>query len=191
MKKNPIFLGFIIAFSMMVFSILIYRFYIDQDNEFLLDNPTEKTCKIILNGKEYILAPFQNVKIEKLKKINTLKCFIEDSLVQIDTIFNIESVTKGIINPLKQDYYIYNRYYGFSKNKDSLQRAFLSKKIRIDSVEYMGDIKIKNEILISDFYLNLNQDFPKLLKKQDSLIPISKVFRKNDFINFYNTLFKK
>lgn len=182
MFKNPQVTGFFIALAMALFSLIFYWIFIDQKQYVIIDNPTEKTCKITLNDNEIILAPKQSSEVT-IKKNNVITAFLNDSLLFKQKKFTAENTKRALINPTLSDYYTYRNYYGYAKNKDSLLKA---QHIYIDSTLYFGEIKKYNTLYINDFYLNIDQNYPKIKKSQDTLQGIVKIFRKSQFIEYYN-----
>ena len=182
MFKNPQVTGFFIALAMTVFSLVFYLVFIDQKQYVLIDNPTEKTCRVTLNDKKIILAPKQSLQID-IKEKNNITTFLDDSLLYENKIFFADNIKRALINPTLSEYYTYKNYYGYVKNKDSLLKA---SHIYIDSIVFFGEIRKLNQLYIKDFYLNLDQNYPSIKKNQDTLTGIIKIFRKNQFIDYYN-----
>ena len=185
MKKiNAPTLGFIIAFSASVISMLIYFVFLQKDHYFLIDNPTNKPIELTINQVKYQIESNQNQKVELEKGYNTIQ--FKDKNGQIkDTFFNVNS-QRGVINPTLNEYITFTQYYGYIPNKDSLMT---SKSTTINNKIYFGDLKQENSIFISDFYFNLDEDYQKLIKNIDTLERRKKIFRKADFINFYEEKF--
>lgn len=185
MKNNSL-KGLIIALAFCLFSVSVYLLFLKKEDVFLLDNPTDSSIKVVLNNKKYLLGPGQTAKVSIQLGNNTISAKREDSVVLLkDTFFSIENNTRGLINPTLSNYYTFKRYYGYVKNKDSL---YNSHHIDIEGKEYKGEIKKYNDLVLQGFSININQEYPKLKKKSDSLTGITKLFRKNQFVEYYETI---
>lgn len=183
-KKAPL-VGFVISVLLVTATVLYYRFFLRTEETFLLDNPTEQSLNIVLNGKKYSLAPKQTASIEVLDGKNTVSAVSEDGKTILkDTFFLAEKPRRGIVNPTFSDYYIFKRYYGYIKNIDSLYKAH---QTTIDGKVYFGEIKASKDLFINNFYFNIDQDFPKIVNKHDSIESRTKIFRKNQFLEFYRS----
>ncbi len=180
--------GLLIAAVLCVIAVLYYKFFIEKEEEFLLDNPTEETTKVILNKKNYVLAPGQSISVPVQEGKNTISSVSgSGNEVLKDTFFMVSKSNRGLINPTLSTYYTFKRYYGHIKNIDSLYKAH---KTYIDGHEYVGKVKEQKGLLIQDFYFNVNQNFPKIINKVDSMESRTKLFRKNQFLEFYQSTFK-
>ncbi|MDR3273293.1 MAG: hypothetical protein LBT29_07420 [Flavobacteriaceae bacterium] len=183
-KKAPL-IGFIIGVLLLTTVVSYYKFFLEKEETFLMDNPTEQSLNITLNGKKYFLAPKQTTYIEILDGKNTISAVSkEGDMVLKDTFFLAENSRRCVVNPTLSDYYIFRRYYGYIKNIDSLYKAH---KTVIGGKEYFGEIKIDKNLFINDFYFNIDQDFAKIVNKGDSIESRTKIFRKNQFLEFYRS----
>ena len=184
--QNPKILGFLIALLFAILTMWYYFEKIDQENYFLIDNPSAETVKIKLDENSYTLAAYQSTKIQLNKGKHSFISTINDSVIVRDS-FMIDSEIRGLLNPTLSDYIIFTEYYAQNINKDSLLKAH--SKI-IDSVKYYGEISEENQFFIKDFYLNEDQEYLKVIKKMDSISKVTKIFRKENFIDFYKQYYK-
>jgi|26BtaG_2_1085354.scaffolds.fasta_scaffold00012_4 hypothetical protein len=180
MKKNPALFGLLITIGIAIISYTIYLNYLQKVDTYLITNPSEDYLEVKIDDQEYKLAPNQNAPI-KLRGGDHSLSFTYDGK-QTDTIFNIKRAN-AIINPTRAEYYVFVRPYGAARNVDSL---FTSQTITIDEKVYNGNITRHDGLYIEDFYYNLNHKYPKLfIKKGGMADDLSKIFTKDDFIQFY------
>ncbi|PQL95828.1 hypothetical protein [Apibacter adventoris] len=188
MSNKKSLIGLLIALLICAFSVLWYKFFLENKDEFLLDNPTSEKITVVLNGKKYILGSGQTLSVSIKKGKNTISSIAENGTILLqDTTINIQNFTRGLINPARANYYTFRRYYGHIKNLDSLYKAH---KTYIGGKLYVGEIKKYNTVLIQDFYLNINQKYPKIINKTDSIGSRVKLFRENQFLDFYQKSFE-
>ncbi|WP_128330357.1 hypothetical protein [Apibacter sp. HY039] len=188
MSDKKSLMGLFIAVILSIISFFVYKIFIEKKDSFLLDNPTEKSIDVFLNGDKYVLAPGQTLAVAVKDGRNTISSSTDKgSLILKDTFFNVKRTDRGLINPTLSEYYSFRRYYGHIKNIDSLYKIH---KTVIDGDEFVGEIKRYNHLVIENFYYNVNQNFPKVINKVDSVESRVKLFRKNQFLDFYQTSFK-
>ncbi|MDR1877261.1 MAG: hypothetical protein LBQ84_06520 [Flavobacteriaceae bacterium] len=189
MSGNSSLRGLLVAISLCVISVLIYKFFIEKNDEFLLDNPTEDTINVIFNGENYLLASGQTLKVSVHQGKNTISSVSgkDGKAILKDTFFTLEKTNRGLINPTGSTYYTFRRYYGHIKNIDSLYKA---NKTIIGGKEYVGEIKEYKDLVLQDFYFNVNEDFPKVINKVDTMESRVKLFRKTQFLEFYQSTFE-
>jgi len=187
LSKSPL-QGLLVAIFIVLVSILIYNLYIKKNDEFLLDNSSDKQIKVVLNGKDYFLAAGQSLTVPILAGKNTISSQdINGNSILKDTFFVINGNKRGLINPSFNTYITFRRYYGHIKNIDSLYKVH---RKRIDGKEFIGEVNEYNQLLIQDFYYNINQNFPKIITKVDSIESRIKLFRKSQFLEFYRSTFE-
>lgn len=187
LNKNSL-QGLLIALFIGIISFFIYKFYIEKNDEFLLDNPNKEEIKVLVNGKSYLLAGGQSLSIPVNSGKNTISCQNKQGNVILkDTFFVITKNKRGLINPSLATYFTFKRYYGHIKNRDSIYRAH---RKNINGKEFLGEIGEYNQLVIQDFYYNINQNFPKIINKVDSIESRIKLFRKNQFLEFYRSTFE-
>ena len=180
--------GLIISLLAMIFAFAMYFLFLAKPNYYLVDNPTPETYYFrINNGEERILSAGQYLKVDLNKGKNAIKVFDQHKKMLYDSAFSVEKV-RGLINITHQDYYINTQYYGYGINKDSLISA--TKGIDIDNKHYLGDIKKTNKLYNEDFYYNLDEDYDKIVKNVAKTESRSKIFRKQDFINYCKNYYK-
>ena len=180
MKRNPSFIGFLAILAIMGVIVLIYNFVLSKADGYVIDNPTEKTLKIQIGNDNFTIAPQQFVRVDLQKGKHAVKYDFNGK--KVDTVIEIKRPS-GLFNPALVDYYVFTRPYGVRANKDSI---FTSRNIAIDNKAYLGLITKEENLYIEDFYYNLDQDYPKVfLKSGDKNTDLSKIFRKEEFKQFY------
>lgn len=188
MKNNPGLKGFIISFLFVILAFCIYFFFLAKKNYFLVDNPSQKSYYFkINNGSEKIIPAGQSLKVNLHKGINNIAVFDENKKPLYDSAFEVKKI-RGLLNISHQDYYIYRQYYGYNLNKDSLLGT--QKTLLIDGKRYLGGAKHFNKLYTDDFYYNVDEDFDKIIKNIDDVESRVKIFRKQDFINYYKSIYK-
>ncbi len=180
--------GLIFSLLAMGFAFAIYFLFLAKKNYYLVDNPTPETYYFKLNnGEENILSAGQYLKVNLNLGKNDIQVFDAHKKLLYDSAFTVNKI-RGLINISHKDYYINNQYYGYGINKDSLIAA--TKGIEIDNKHYLGDVKKSNQLYTEDFYYNLDEDYDRIVKNVAKTESRSKIFRKQDFINYYKNYYK-
>lgn len=180
--------GLIFSLLAMIFAFAIYFLFLAKPNYYLVDNPTPETYYFrINNGEEKILSAGQYLKVDLNRGKNSIKVFNQNKQLMYDSAFTVEKV-RGLLNITHKDYYINTQYYGYGLNKDSLLAA--KPGIEIDKKHYLGDVQKTSKLYNENFYYNLDEDYDKLIKNVAKVESRSKIFRKQDFINYYNNYYK-
>lgn len=179
MKKNPSLVGFLVTVGLVAICYLIYLFFLEKKDSYLITNPSAESIQIKVDEQNYVIAPNQTTEVPL--KPGEHKLNFEYKGKAVDTIFNVQNYN-GVINPTKADYYIFTRPYGAGRNRDSL---FTSQTLTIDERVYHGNIRHSNDLYIQGFYYNLNTTYPKLFLKKGEPTDLSKIFSKEDFKQFY------
>ncbi len=179
MKKNPSLIGLLITIGIVICCYVVYEFFLEKKDSYLIANPSEEMIKLKIDGQDYSVAPKQITQIKLKGGEHKLQFNLDGK--QTDTTFTITRYN-ALINPTQADYYIFVRPYGAARNKDSL---FTSQTLTIDKKIYYGNIIHSNDIYIENFYYNLDQDYPKLFLKKGQKTDLSKIFSKEDFKQFY------
>lgn len=188
MKLSPSSKGLIFAIATFIIAFGIYFFYLAKDNYYVVDNPTTKTYYYkINNGYEGIISSGQTVNVDLKKGQNTIKVFDSNKKLLYDSAFTVNKI-RGLINIAHQDYYVNRQFYGYNLNKDSLLLAL--PKTNIDGKEYFGAPKRFNKIYTDDFYYNVDEDYDKLIKNIQKVESRTKIFRKQDYLNYYKEYYK-
>lgn len=188
MKLSPSTKGFIIALLSAIAAFGIYFIFLAKDNFYVVDNPTNNTFYYnINNGSEGIISSGQTVKVDLNKGKNSIKVFDANKKLLYDSVFTVNKI-RGLINIAHQDYYINTQYYGYNLNKDSLLLAL--GKTQIDGKPYFGAPKKFNTLYSDDFYYNVNEDYDQLIKNIQKVESRSKIFRKEDYLNYYKEYYK-
>ena len=184
---SPSIKGLIISLLTMGIAFAIYFVFLSKPNYYLVDNPTPETYYFKLNnGEEKILSAGQFLKVNLDKGKNSIKVFDQNKRMLYDSAFTVNKV-RGLLNITNKDYYINNQYYGYGLNRDSLMSA--KPGIEIDKKQYLGDVKKTNKLYTEDFYYNLDEDYDKIVKNVAKVESRTKIFRKQDFINYYKNYY--
>ena len=184
---SPSIKGLIISLLTMGIAFAIYFVFLSKPNYYLVDNPTPETYYFKLNnGEEKILSAGQFLKVNLDKGKNSIKVFDQNKRMLYDSAFTVNKV-RGLLNITNKDYYINNQYYGYGLNRDSLMSA--KPGIEIDKKQYLGDVKKTNKLYSEDFYYNLDEDYDKIVKNVAKVESRTKIFRKQDFINYYKNYY--
>lgn len=183
MKRNPALFGFMVSVLAAVFAFGVYFLFLAKKNYFLVDNPTAHTYYFnINNGGEKIISAGQFVKVDLKKGENRIKVFDDKKTLMYDSAFTANKV-RGLINITHSDYYIHRQYYGYDIKKDSLLEKL--GKTTIDGKVYYGEPKRFNKLFTDDFYYNVDEDYDKVVKNVQKTESRVKIFRKQDFLNYY------
>lgn len=188
MKNNPALKGFIFSLLTTIAAFAVYFLFLAKKNYYLVDNPTPQTYYFkINNGEEKVLSGGQFVKVHLKKGKNDIKVFDQQKKMLYDSAFNVEKI-RGLLNITHNDYYVHKQFYGVIPNKDSL---LLAQDITtIDGKKYYGGAKRINRLYTEDFYYNIDEEYDRLIKNIDKVESRTKIFRKQDFINYYKEVYK-
>jgi len=188
MKNNPSMKGLVIAVAAFVVAFGIYFIFLAKKNYYVVDNPTPNTYYYkINNGSEGTIAAGQTVPIDLDKGKNSIKVFDQNKKLLYDSAFEVNKI-RGLINIAHQDYYVNDQYYGYNLKKDSLLLT-LDKTI-IDGKPYFGAARRFNKLYTDDFYYNVDEDYDKIIKNVQQVESRSKIFRKQDYLNYYKEYYK-
>lgn len=189
MKLSPSVKGFIIAVAALAVSFGIYFAFLQKENHYLADNPTDQTYYFKINdGSELILAAGQFVPVNLRKGKNKISVYGADRKHIYDSAFTVNA-QRGLLNITHADYFIHEQYYGYNIRKDSLLLS-LDKTI-IDGKMYMGAPRKFSGLYTEDFYYNLNEKYDAMVKNIQKTESRSKIFRKQDFINYYREYYQQ
>lgn len=187
MKKNPALFGFVVAVLIAVLSFAIYFWLLEKENYYLVDNPTPETYYFkINNGEEKILSSGQFLKVDLNQGKNSIQVFNDKKQMLYDSAFTVNKL-RGLINITHADYYTHRQYYGYNLNKDSLLQTMGS--TLIDGKTYYGEPKHFNKLYTEDFYYNIDEDYDKVIKNIQKTESRTKIFRKQDFLNYYKNYY--
>ena len=166
----------------------IYYIFLIKHNSYLVDNPTPDTFYFkINNGEEKIIASGQFVTVDLNKGKNNIAVFDQNKKMLYDSAFTVNKA-RGLLNITHKDYYINRQYYGYNLNKDSLRSQH---KIMIDGEPYFSDAVKSNKLYTEDFYYNVNEAYDKVIKNIQQVESRTKIFRKQDFINYYKDYYNE
>lgn len=188
MKISSATKGLIISLIAVVGAFAIYFLFLKKRNYYVVDNPTSQTYYFRINrGPEGIISAGQTVKVDLNKGQNNIEVYDASKKKLYDSAFQVDKI-RGLLNIAHQDYYINTQYYGYNINKDSLLAALGTTKI--DGKDYYGGAKKMNKLYSEDFYYNVDEDYDKLIKNIDKVESRTKIFRKQDYLNYYNEYYK-
>lgn len=180
--------GLIISLLCVIFAFGIYFLFLAKKNEYLVDNPTVNTFYFkINNGTENIIAAGQQVTVDLEQGKNHIKVFDGQKRMLYDSTFLVNK-PRGLLNIAHEDYYINEQFYGYNLNKDSLIAA--RKSTTIDQKNYLNSPKLFNALYTEEFYYNVDEDYDKVVKNIQKIESRSKIFRKQDFLNYYKEYYK-
>jgi len=152
----------------------------------LIDNPTAKNLSVSIDGKTYEVPANSFLDIDLALGHHKIDC----KAYNINgSDLNIDPVEYGVINPTKAKYVIYNIIYT-EKDLKSQFKPYQVEGREIYSL--LGEPKVTSDLFIADLtmgkgniddkepsfehYNRINQDYSYL----------SKIFRLNDFFEFYD-----
>ncbi|WP_027377614.1 hypothetical protein [Kaistella palustris] len=188
MKLSASTKGLIISVLTVILAFGIYFLFLAKKNYYLVDNPTENTFYFkINNGAENIIASGQQVKVDLNKGKNQIKVFDAQKKPLYDSGFVVNK-DRGLLNIAHQDYYINEQFYGYNLNKDSLLAA--RKATVIDQKNYLNAPEHFYKLYTDDFYFNVDEDYDKVIKNVQAVESRKKIFRKQDFLNYYKDYYK-
>lgn len=188
MKNNPSLKGLLIAVVAFIVAFGIYFLFLAKKNAYVVDNPTPDTFYYkINNGSEGVIAGGQTVSVDLGKGRNSIKVFDRNKKLLFDSAFEVNKV-RGLINIAHEDYYINDQYYGYNLKKDSLLLA-LDKTV-IDGKTYYGGARRFSKLYTDDFYYNVDENYDRLIKNIQQVESRSKIFRKQDYLNYYKEYYK-
>ena len=188
MKNNPSLKGLIIAAVVFIGAFAVYNFFLAKKNYYLVDNPTPSTYYFkINNGSEGVISAGQFVKVDLQKGKNSIKVFDQNKKLLYDSAFEVNKI-RGLLNIAHEDYYVNRQYYGYNLKKDSLLLA-LDKTI-IDGKQYYGGAKRFNKLYTEGFYYNVDEDYDQMIKNIQKVESRTKIFRKQDYLNYYKEYYK-
>lgn len=175
--------GLIISLLVSGIAFGIYFLFLAKKNEFLVDNPTTNTYYFkINNGDEKTITPGQYFSVDLSKGKNTIKVFDDQKKLLYDSAFTVKKV-RGLLNIAHQDYFVHTQYYGYNIKKDSLLLTLGNTKI--DGELYLGAPQKFNGLYTDQFYYNIDEKYDPMIKNVQKVESRSKIFRKQDFLNYY------
>lgn len=188
MKLSPSMKGLIISAGTVILAFGIYFLFLAKRNYYLVDNPTVNTFYFkINNSQENIITAGQQVKVDFSKGKNSIKVFDNRKKLLYDSAFAVNK-DRGLLNLAHQDYYINEQFYGYNLNKDSLITA--RGYTVIDNKNYLNKPLHFNKLYTDDFYYNVDEDYDKVIKNVQKIESRTKIFRKQDFLNYYKEYYK-
>ena len=188
MKMSASTKGLIISVIAVLFAFGIYFLFLAKRNYYLVDNPTNDTFYFKINNEtENIIAPGQKLQVDLSKGKNQIKVFDGQKKMLYDSGFVVNK-DRGLLNIAHQDYYINEQFYGYGLNKDSLIAA--RGATIIDGKNYLNEPKLFNKLYTDDFYFNIDEDYDKVVKNVQKIESRTKIFRKQDFLNYYKEYYQ-
>ncbi len=188
MKKNPALTGFIISVLFVIMAFGVYFLFLSKKDYYLVDNPTPEIYYFRINDDaERIITAGQYIKVDLPKGTNRIKVYDEKKSMIYDSAFTVNKV-RGLLNISHQDYYINTQYYGYDLKRDSLLLALGT--TMIDGKAYHGAPKLFNSLYTEDFYYNLDERYDPVIKNIQKVEARTKIFRKQDFLNYYKDYYQ-
>lgn len=188
MKNNAAAKGLLISVLVFIMAFGIYFLFLAKTNEYVVDNPTSETYYFKINkGEQKIIAGGQSVVVDLKKGKNKIEVLDKNKKILYDSAFQVKKI-RGLLNIAHQDYYINTQYYGYNLDRDSLLLAL--GKTDIDGKLYLGAPKKMNTLYSEDFYYNVNEDYDRVIKNIQKVESRTKIFRKQDFFNYYTNYYK-
>lgn len=186
-KKNPALFGFVVSVLAALLAFGVYYLFLAKKNYYLVDNPTPKTYYFkVNNDDEKIISAGQYIKVDLRKGKNNIKVFDDKKNLMYDSAFNVNKI-RGLVNITHSDYYIHRQYYGYDIKKDSLLGKLGTTVI--DGKRYYGEPKHFNKLFTDDFYYNIDEEYDKVIKNIQKVESRVKIFRKQDFLNYYKNYY--
>ncbi len=183
MKISPALKGFLISVLAVLMAFGIYFLFLAKKDAYLVDNPTSETYYFKLNkGAEKIISGGQYVEVDLNKGQNSIQVFDKNKKLLYDSAFTVAR-QRGMVNIAHQDYYIHTQYYGYDVDKDSLLMTLGT--TTIDNENYFGAPKHFKSLYAEDFYYNVNENYDRIIKNIQKTETRTKIFRKQDFLNYY------
>ena len=144
-----------------------------------MDNPTDQTITVTVDGKEYTLAPLELLPIKGLKKgEHTMQMADGPELT-----FTLE--TSSMLNPTLSLYVTdKTEYSGTGGDMDDSNWV----DVTIDGVDYWGPIEVfENQPVIRTDKINygVTTDFPEEVETAREAVIHTKIFRKADYPKYY------
>lgn len=188
MKKNPALTGFIISVLVVIMAFGVYFVFLAKKDYFLVDNPTPEVYYFRLNDDdERIITSGQYIKVDMPRGKNSIKVYDNKKTMLYDSVFTVNK-GRGLLNISHQDYYINTQYYGYDLKRDSLLSAIGT--TMIDGKAYHGAPKLFNSLYTDDFYYNLDEKYDPVVKNIQKVEARTKIFRKQDFLNYYKEYYQ-
>ncbi|MDO5509572.1 MAG: hypothetical protein Q4F57_02640 [Weeksellaceae bacterium] len=181
-QKNYSLIGFLIALACCVLAIWVYIQFINKNPEYLIDNQTNQVLEMQVNDNTYTVAPGQLVTTDRLSRQATVRWRTQGSEQWQDEQNIAIEHKRGMFNPARKPYFIYALPYGPGHNIDSI---FRSQKTVYNGKTYYGNLKIDSSFYITDYYYSLTESFPKVTKASENPEFRTKIFREDEFRQFY------
>ncbi|KMQ72419.1 hypothetical protein [Chryseobacterium koreense] len=188
MKLSPSAKGLLISVFAVIGAFGIYFVFLAKRNYYLVDNPSQNTYFFkINNGAEKIISSGQNFRVDLNKGKNKIEVYDDQRKLLYDSSFTVKK-DRGLLNISHQDYYINEQFYGYGLNKDSLIAA--RGATEIDGKNYLNKPIRFNKLYTDDFYYNLDENYDQVVKNIQKVESRTKIFRKEDFLNYYKEYYK-
>lgn len=188
MKKNPALTGLLISVFIVIMAFGVYFLFLAKKNYHLVDNPTPDTYYFTINkGTEQIITSGQYIKVEVPVGKNRIQVFDGEKKLLYDSAFSV-SKERGLLNITHSDYYINEQFYGYGLNRDSLitHRG----ETIIDGKSYVNEPLLFRNLYTEDFYYHIDEDYDAVIKNIQKVESRTKIFRKQDFLNYYKEYYQ-
>ena len=182
MKLSPSTKGLLFAVISVVAAFGIYFLFLAKKNYYLVDNPTGNTYYFKINGgEERIIPSGQYFQVNLNKGRNSIQVFDSKKNKLYDSGFVVNK-NRGLLNIAHQDYYINEQFYGY---------GFAARgATEIDGKNYLNKPVHFNKLYTDDFYYNIDEKYDQVVKNIQKVESRSKIFRKQDFLNYYKEYYK-
>jgi hypothetical protein len=188
MNLNPSTKGLLFSVFAVAAAFGIYFLFLAKKNYYLVDNPTVNTYYFKINdGEEQIISAGQQFQIQLNKGKNSVEVLDGQKKPLYDSTF-IVNKNRGLLNIAHQDYYVNEQFYGYGLNKDSLINTRGSTEI--DNKNYLNKPTHFNKLYTDDFYYNVDENYDKIVKNIQKVESRTKIFRKQDYLNYYKEYYK-
>lgn len=171
----------------LVLIVLLMTMLMGCSGHYLIDNPTEDTIKVYLDGQEYELAGKEYIKVKLEKGIHTVSSEKNGEKILNEEKFEISDEKSGLINPTKSEYIIYNIIYAKNSNIQSKFKGYEVDGREVYSL--LGEPELLDSLFIEDRTQgkgNIDKTPPKMMKITGEYSFLMKIFRKDDFFEFYD-----
>lgn len=156
----------------------------DRSASYAIDNPTDKSLSLTIDGKTYEVAPHEDKDLSLDAGEHTMK----GDLVGDIRFISYYRGRGGIINPTLSDYVIYRQSF-VKENTSSPGYQGKLDQVVLDGVTFEGTMRQSNELFIDkDWTYDVHEALPDSVVEHDNggnNTVHNKVFRAKDFIAFF------
>lgn len=169
--------------------LLLILFIVSCKDRYLIDNPTNSNIKVYIDNKEYNIGAKKYLRVKLIRGKHRISSEKDGIKILENENFIIPNQTEAqdaLINPTKSQYIIYPLLYSKDSN---IKREFKAYDLEGNEVlSYYGKPVLTDNLFIFDLFGKGNID--KEVKEYSSSVIQNKIFRKEDFFEFYNKKLK-